>query len=242
MKEAEITRTAPSTKPTRGSVRRGFVYERVPHITLKSIANNAEIDASIAARADSEYLYDKPYAYNKRVRVAGPFTVESLSPHRVLGMDDNDELIDATGDGEPGYSEATGFVEMILDHLRTAGVQQAHKADKISFTALTPWPGDLICAEGRYVEGGSEEDEGAAGPAKRAAIFMGPEFGTVSRPDLDEVIPLQERIESVADDADLQEVYDTERHLLYVACTRARDNLLVTSVDPASEFLDDLRG
>jgi superfamily I DNA/RNA helicase len=57
----------------------------------------------------------------------------------------------------------------------------------------------------------------------------------------DEIIPLQQRIESVGDDADLQEVYDTERHLLYVACTRARDYLLVTSVEPASEFLDDLR-
>ena len=57
----------------------------------------------------------------------------------------------------------------------------------------------------------------------------------------DEIIPLQERIETVGDDADLQEVYDTERHLLYVACTRARDHLLVTSVAPASEFLDDLR-
>jgi len=57
----------------------------------------------------------------------------------------------------------------------------------------------------------------------------------------DEVIPLQERIESVADDADLQEVYDTERHLLYVACTRARDYLLVTGIEPASEFLDDLQ-
>jgi superfamily I DNA/RNA helicase len=57
----------------------------------------------------------------------------------------------------------------------------------------------------------------------------------------DEVIPLQQRVESVGDDADLQEVYDTERHLLYVACTRARDHLLVTGVDPASEFLDDLR-
>jgi superfamily I DNA/RNA helicase len=56
----------------------------------------------------------------------------------------------------------------------------------------------------------------------------------------DEIIPLQERIETVGDD-DLQEVYDTERHLLYVACTRARDHLLVTSVEPASEFLDDLR-
>lgn len=57
----------------------------------------------------------------------------------------------------------------------------------------------------------------------------------------DEVIPLQERIETVGDDADLQEVYDTERHLRYVACTRARDYLLVPSVAPASEFLDDLR-
>ena len=58
----------------------------------------------------------------------------------------------------------------------------------------------------------------------------------------DEIIPLQERIESVADDSDLEEVYNTERHLLYVACTRARDHLLVTSAAPASEFLDDLRG
>ena len=55
----------------------------------------------------------------------------------------------------------------------------------------------------------------------------------------DEIIPLQERIQTVGDDADLQEVYDTERHLLYVACTRARDHLLVTSVEPSSEFLDD---
>ncbi len=58
----------------------------------------------------------------------------------------------------------------------------------------------------------------------------------------DEVIPLQERIETVADEADLEDVYNTERHLLYVACTRARDHLLVTSVSPASEFLDDLLG
>ena len=57
----------------------------------------------------------------------------------------------------------------------------------------------------------------------------------------DEIIPLQERIETVGDEADLQEVYDTERHLLYVACTRARDHLLVTSSSPASEFLDDMK-
>ncbi len=57
----------------------------------------------------------------------------------------------------------------------------------------------------------------------------------------DEIIPSQARIATVGDDADLQEVYDTERHLLYIACTRARDRLLVTSIEPASEFLDDLR-
>lgn len=55
----------------------------------------------------------------------------------------------------------------------------------------------------------------------------------------DEIVPLQERIETATDDADLEDVYNTERHLLYVACTRARDHLLVTSVAPASEFLDD---
>lgn len=242
LKEAEITRTAPSSQPVRGDIRQGFVYERVPHITLKSIANNAEIDviwdkwqatleplreqlnaalkqkwqeweiprnadikwpdaakklhadwwqariarqkeidASIAAKAEFEYLYDKPYEDRKKVRVAGPFTVESLSPHRVLGVDENDELIDPAKPhaGEPGsgYGEKQSFPQMILENLKAAGVQQAHKEDRITFTSLKPWPGELICAEGRYVEGN-------AGAEKRAAIFIGPEFGTVTRPDL----------------------------------------------------------
>jgi adenine-specific DNA-methyltransferase len=240
LKEAEITRSAPSSQLTRGDIRQGFVYERVPHITLKSIANNAEIDviweqwqakleplrealneelqkswqewgipreadtrwsgqakqlhsdwwqtliarqkeidASIAAKAEFEYLYDRPYDDKRRVRVAGPFTVESLSPHRVLGVDEDDELIDGIAESEDGYSEEWGFAQMILEHLKTAGVQQAHKEDKITFTSLTPWPGDLVCAEGRYIEGNAEP-----GSEKRAAIFIGPEFGTVSRPDL----------------------------------------------------------
>jgi len=239
LREGEVTRTAPSTQPVHGNIRHGFVYERVPHVTLKSIANNAEvdviwdkwqatleplrdslnatikktweeweipreaeakwpaaaktahsdwwqarisrqkeIDASIAAKAESEYLYDKPYEDNKKVRVAGPFTVESLSPHRVLGVDENDELIDAVKEGTAGYGVARGFEQMILDNLKTAGVQQAHKADRVNFTALVPWPGDLVCADGRYIEGGD------GGAEKRAAIFIGPEFGTVSRPDL----------------------------------------------------------
>lgn len=239
-KEAEVVHKVPSSQVTHGDIRQGFVYERVPHVTLKSIANNAEIDviwekfqkvmeplrenlnkvlktswqeweipreaevkwqetakklhtqwwqnrtarqrevdASIAAKAEYEYLYDKPYEDNKTVRVAGPFTVESLSPHRVLAVDENDELINTASERNEGYGEERSFVQMILENLKNAGVQQAHKEDKVIFTALTPWPGDLVCAEGRYIEGNKE-----SGNEKRAAIFIGPEFGTVSRPDL----------------------------------------------------------
>jgi adenine-specific DNA-methyltransferase len=138
-------------------------------------ARQEEIDASIAAKAEFVYLYDKPYDDKKIVRVAGPFTVESLSPHRVLGVDENDELIDGFKEDSAEYGAKQSFPQMILENLKTAGVQQAHKEDKISFTALTPWPGDLVCAEGCYMEGDTE---------KRAAIFIGPEFGTVQRADL----------------------------------------------------------
>jgi len=238
-KEAEVTRTVPSTRTTHGNIRLGFVYERVPHITLKSIANNVEIDviwekfqealeplrtqlnkvlakkweeweipreadakwplearqfhskwwehriarqkeidASIAAKAEFEYLYDKPYEDRKKVRVAGPFTVESITPHRVLGVDENDELIDGAVEAKTGYTVERDFPQMILENLRTAGVQQAHKEDRITFASLIPWPGTMVCAKGTYREGGEN------GPEKTAAIFIGPEFGTVSRPDL----------------------------------------------------------
>ena len=265
VKEAVLTRKAPSQIPTYKDIRQGFVNQRVPHITLKSIANNAEIDviwerwqetlepllekldvvvskewkvdsrkashsslspdhplaewevprdlpgdwppesaplheafwtarvarqreidASIAAKADYEYLFDKPYEDKKKVRVAGPFTVDSLSPHRLLGVDEDDELIDGAdvrarnvAEVRLGYGETQDFAGMILDNLKTAGVQQAHKEDRISFSALTPWPGDLVCAEGTYVEGNADSS-----PQRRAGVFIGPEFGTVSRPDL----------------------------------------------------------
>jgi adenine-specific DNA-methyltransferase len=139
------------------------------------IARQKEIDASIAAKADFEYLYDRPYQDKRKVRVAGPFTVESLSPHRVLAVDENDELID--GPTKSANGDEQDFVRMILENLKTAGVQQAHKDDKIAFSSITPWPGYMVCAEGRYIEGASSVE-------KRAAIFIGPEFGTVSRPDL----------------------------------------------------------
>ena len=296
LKEAEISRRATSEMPTYGNVRQGFVYERVPHITLRDIANNAEIDviyeeyqekleplreelnqalettweewevpresgdpwpqsatavwliaqdpgnteadraaalevlntelgryytlddlpdqprdpwvpeatdlhrqwwelriarqreidASIAARAEYEYLYDKPYEDRSRVRVAGPFTVESISPHRVLGVDENGDVIDGIAEVRNGYGTGYDFGQIILDTLRRSGVQQAHREDRITFTSLTPWPGRFVCADGRYVEGGSgeDDDDAPAGPERRAAVFIGPEFGTVSRPDL----------------------------------------------------------
>ena len=141
------------------------------------IARQQEIDAAIAARADYEYLYDKPYEDRNVVRVAGPFTVDSLSPHRTLAVDENDELIDRAAEPRTAYGEAADFASMILEQLKTAGVQQTHKDDRITFNALIPWPGRRICGEGRYVQG----DEGRE---QRAGIFIGPEFGTVSRPDL----------------------------------------------------------
>jgi adenine-specific DNA-methyltransferase len=93
----------------------------------------------------------------------------------MLGVDENDELIDTLEEDSAEYGARQSFPQMILENLKTAGVQQAHKEDRITFTALTPWPGDLVCGEGRYLEGDAE---------KRAAIFIGPEFGTVQRADL----------------------------------------------------------
>jgi adenine-specific DNA-methyltransferase len=139
------------------------------------IAQQTEIDKSIATKAEFEYLYDRPYEDKKKVRVAGPFTVESLSPHRMLGVNEDDDLVDTLKEDGPDYGAKQSFPQMILENLKVAGVQQAHKEDKISFTSLAPWPGQMVCAEGRYMEGDQE---------RRAAIFIGPEFGTVQRQDL----------------------------------------------------------
>lgn len=243
LKEAGLTGKPPVDVPAHGDIRQGFVYNRAPHVTLKSIANNAEIDViweefqakleplrrelntelgkkweeweipreaasgwsgninnlhkawwelriarqkkideSIAKKADVELLYDRPLEDKSRIRVAGPFTVESLSPHRVVPSSEI-ELIDEINAAEgkrkralpKGTAPLNDFTGMILEHLKTSGVQQAKKADRITFTAITGWPGDWIAAEGRFMEGETE---------KRAAIFIGPEFGTVSRADL----------------------------------------------------------
>ena len=103
--------------------------------------------------------------------------MESLSPHRLLAVNEHDELIDRVADRAPTYGTAEDFAAMVLGHLATTGVQQAHKADRITFSSVDPWPGERICAQGRYTEG--EE-----GPERRAGILVGPEFGTVARQEL----------------------------------------------------------
>lgn len=255
LKEAELNAQLPPSPlpPTTGDIKKGFVYKRVPHITLKSIANNEEIDlihekwqlqlealrekinrvaaknwqeweiprlpssyqsdkertetekalktagitpgsaawklveewwslrrqrqqeidASIARRADTELLYDQPYEDNKRVRVSGPFTVESLSPHRVLSTDEERPKTEQEGQNQSAASG--GFETLIIDNLRAAGVENTKKDERLKFTRLEPFAGTWLHAVGEY----QEKD----GVTKRVAVCIGPEHGTVS-PDL----------------------------------------------------------
>jgi adenine-specific DNA-methyltransferase len=218
-KEQDVSGKIQSDTSSHGDIRQGFVYERAPHITLKSIANNAEIDViwetfqaqleptraklnaalrrsweeweipreadpswsdyikglhrawwddrtarqkkideSIEKNAEVEFLYDRPYEDISHVRVAGPFTVESLSPHRVVPADE-EELTDTlnAAKGKRRRSKLvtppTDFAQIVLEHLRTAGVQQSAKKDAIKFMSLQGWPGEYIGAEGRFIEG-----------------------------------------------------------------------------------------
>lgn len=214
---------------TNNDIRQGFVYQRVPHVTLKSIANNEEIDTiytkwqqemeplrneinkrmntkyeewqmprsedfasiskenillvdkwwelrrkrqkeiddSIAHRADVELLFDKPFEDGKRIRVCGPFTVESLSPHRVLST----EIDRTSSEKEAARLESGGKFELrVIENLRTAGVQNTKKGERLVFTRLEPYAGGYLQASGEYQE---------AGKNKRVAVCIGPEHGTV---------------------------------------------------------------
>jgi adenine-specific DNA-methyltransferase len=176
-KEAELTGQAPPSPlpPITTDVRRGFVYERVPHVTLKSIAQNPdiregmsreEIHAAIARHAETETLFDRPYEDRRIVRVSGPFTVESLSPHRVLRTGPEDDAAEPPRE----TPDAGQFVTSILDNLRRAGVQNTKRAERLEFSRLDPYPGVYVQAVGEYAENGL---------TKTVAVGIGPEFGTV---------------------------------------------------------------
>jgi adenine-specific DNA-methyltransferase len=228
-KEAELTGKTPPGYKTENDIKKGFVYKRVPHITLKSIANNEEIDAvhaefapniekalaalnkaakknwqewevprelpedanstfrashsefwqlrrerqkqmdaSIARRADTELLYDQPYEDGKRIRVTGPFTVESLSPHRVLATDEDRPATETEGKKQSAVGQ---FETMILENLKTAGVQNTRKGERLKFDRLESFSNPYLHATGEYTENGK---------SRRVAISIGPEHGTVS--------------------------------------------------------------
>ncbi|MBF0608851.1 MAG: site-specific DNA-methyltransferase [Magnetococcales bacterium] len=176
-KEAEITgKPSLSVPSTEGDIKKGFVYRRVPHITLKSIANNPdikegmsrqEIDAAIARHADMEILYDQPYEDKKRIRVAGPFTVESLSPHRIINPDDEAPTSETQGRKTDSNGQ---FVTLIIENLKKAGVQNTKLNQRLRFDHLASYAGIWINASGTY----TENDK-----SRRVAITIGPEHGTV---------------------------------------------------------------
>ncbi len=176
-KESELTGKMPPEYKTDGDIRKGFVYKRVPHVTLKSIANNPDIkesmtseqiDIAIARHADTETLYDKPYEDNKRVRVCGPFSVESLSPHRVLSTADENQ--DGAVSEQEGRKQQD-FSAMVLDNLKKAGVQNTRKSERLSFDRLDPYAGAWLNAVGEYTD--------SEGNTRRVAVSIGPEHGTV---------------------------------------------------------------
>ncbi len=154
-----------------GDVRKGFAYKRIPHITLKSIATNPdikpgmdhkEIDAAIARHAESEFLYDQPEEDERKVRVAGPFTVESLSPHATVAPA-------RSSSEETAYQDdGSAFEKSIVDNLLKAGVQNGRKAERLLFESLAPYAGEYIQAEGVQRE-----------TEQRVAVSIGPRYGTV---------------------------------------------------------------
>ncbi|NLH69119.1 MAG: site-specific DNA-methyltransferase [Brooklawnia sp.] len=179
-KEAEASGSLLPPAPTSDDIRHGFVYERVQHITLKSIANNPDIvegmtreqiDAAIKKHADFELLYDRPYEDKGVVRVTGPFTVESLSPHRSLAFAGGDEKQPASEVAAATAGEAPTFEQTILENLRRAGVQNGRTAERITFASLDPYAGEYVQAVG----------EGVSGEASlRVGVAIGPQYGTVS--------------------------------------------------------------
>jgi adenine-specific DNA-methyltransferase len=177
-KQSELAGKIFSDTETQYDIRKGFVYRSVPHVTLGSIANNPdikegmsrrEIDAAIARHAEKETLYDQPYEDGTRIRVCGPFSVESLSPHRVMstsGVDQNGS------EAQQDAQKQQDFAAMILENLKKAGVQNTHKKERLIFDRLDPYASKWLHAVGEYTD--------ANAVTKRVAISIGPEHGTVS--------------------------------------------------------------
>ncbi len=284
-KEADVTGQRPPAYETRYDIKKGFIYNRVPHITLKSIANNEEIDTiyakwqekmepirlsinkkygkawedwelprefpenkevhtllqqwwemrlkrqkeiddSISRHADMELLYDKPFEDPRRVRVTGPFTVESLSPHRILPADED---MDGTITEEEARKQQD-YATIILDNLRTAGVQNTIKNERIKFDFLEPYPGKWIHAQGAYTD--------AEGTSRRVAISLGPEHGTVGPLQLKEAA--KEAVQGIGFDVLLVCGFAFDPHVSEDAKHYGKLTVLPTRMNPDLSMGDDL--
>jgi adenine-specific DNA-methyltransferase len=192
-KEQSLTTETLPRQQFYNDIRHGFVYERVQHITLKSIANNPDIkegmsrediDVAIKRHADFELLYDKPYEDNKKVRVTGPFTVESLSPHRSLAFAGRDYPATEESFSETAAAkdpDAPNFEQSILNNLAKAGIQNGRRKERIRFAAFETYAGEYIQAVGeRAVATPDDPSESSEGEPVRVAIALGPQYGTVS--------------------------------------------------------------
>ncbi len=170
---AKLSNTRASEGPFTGDVRKGFVYKLARRVTSGLFANCAAIDdcetaeeaeAAALAEAPSEPLVDQPYEDRKRVRVTGRFTMESLSPHRTLESTDEDQAA-------PNGILKPDFEPMIVENLRSAGVQNTYADQRLKFDRLDLWSGQWIHAEGEFTDHDGEQ--------RRVAVSIGPEHGTV---------------------------------------------------------------
>lgn len=287
-KEAEISGHLPTNEKTTGDIRKGFVYERVPHVTLKSIAYNEEIDLihekwqpkheeeranlnkslrkkweewqipreaedtwpkeakealkefwklrrdrqkeidnSIARRAEQEIIYDQPCEDTKRIRVTGPFTVESLSPHRILSSDQ--ELPRTQGETETGTGGGK-FETMILDNLKTSGVKTTKKGEGLKFNRLEPYAGIWIHGEGEFTDNN--------GKSRRAAVCIGPEHGTVAPQLIKEAA--KEAVRGVGFDVLIICGFAFDPHVAEEATRYGKLNVLIARMNPDLAMGDEL--
>lgn len=235
-KEAELTGRTPPDYKTEGDIKRGFVYKQVPHLTLKSIANNPdikedmtreEINKAIARYAETETLYDQPCADNKRIRVTGPFTMESLSPHRVIATEDDRPVTEIEAQKEAGAGQ---FETMILDNLKKAGVQNTIKNERLKFDRLEPYAGEWLHAAGEY----TEKD----GATRRVAICIGPEHGTVGSELVKEAA--KEAVKGVSFDLLIICGFAFDPHVSEEAKRYGKLTVLVTRMNPDLAMGDEL--
>jgi adenine-specific DNA-methyltransferase len=235
-KEGELTGKMPPEYKTETDIRKGFVYKRVPHVTLKSITNNPDIkegmarqqiDAAIARNAENETLYDQPYEDNKCVRVCGPFSVESLSPHRVLSTADENQA------GTVSEQEARNqqdFATMILDNLKKAGVQNTRKNQRLTFDRLDPYAGTWLQAAGEYTDAG--------GKTRRVAVSIGPEHGTVGPDQVKEAA--KEAVQGVGFDMLIVCGFAFDPHVAEEAKRYGKLTVLPTKMNPDLAMGDEL--